>query len=335
MTRIGLVTWILFAATSAAPVYGQQWARKMFKETEHDFGTVARGAKSEFHFVLQNLYEEDIHIASVRSSCGCTEPRIEKDSLKTWEKGAIICAFNTRSFLGHRSATVTVTIDKPYYAEVQLNVRGYIRSDVVFTPGSIDLGQVPMGKSVEQKVNVAFVGRSSWAIEDVQSTNPAFEVELGKAVRSGSRVNYEMLFRLREDAPAGYIQDQITIVSNDLSNRTIPLAVEGHVVSPLTVSPASLFVGVVGPGDTVTKKLLVRGNEPFEILGIDCDDAQFSFDIPDKQQKLHFIPVKFQAGNAPGRFVQEITIRTSLGDASVGCSLGATIRDDSSNSSSK
>ena len=55
----------------AGPVLAQQWAKDMFETTKHDFGTVARGAKAEFRFELTNRYLEDVHIAGVRSSCGC------------------------------------------------------------------------------------------------------------------------------------------------------------------------------------------------------------------------------------------------------------------------
>ena len=67
----------------------------MFAATSHDFGHVARGAKAEFAFELQNVYEEDIHILDVRTSCGCTTPTITKPTLKTWEKGSIVATLNT------------------------------------------------------------------------------------------------------------------------------------------------------------------------------------------------------------------------------------------------
>ena len=38
---------------------------------------------------------------------------------------------------------MTVTIDKPFHAEVQLQVHGYIRTDVVVDPGQVALGLVP------------------------------------------------------------------------------------------------------------------------------------------------------------------------------------------------
>ena len=67
-------------------------------------GRVARGAKVYHDFVLENSFKEDIHIASVRTSCNCTTPEILKHDLKTWEKGAIRAIFNTRSFVGARAA---------------------------------------------------------------------------------------------------------------------------------------------------------------------------------------------------------------------------------------
>src|SRR5690606_33660741 len=118
---------------------------KMFNTRSHDFGTVARGAKAVYHFQVKNIYEEDAHIASVRSSCGCTTPQIVKPYLKTFEVGEIVAELNTVAFMGQKNATLTVVFDKPFYAEVQLQVSGLIRSDVVVTPGDIRLGSVDQG----------------------------------------------------------------------------------------------------------------------------------------------------------------------------------------------
>ena len=108
--KICLILWLSLLIGS--PVFAQEWARRMFEKTSHDFGTVARGAKAEYAFTLENLYLENVHIASVRSSCGCAKPRIEKPWLRTYERGAIVAAINSKAFLGGRSATITVTIDE-------------------------------------------------------------------------------------------------------------------------------------------------------------------------------------------------------------------------------
>ncbi|MCE9530029.1 MAG: DUF1573 domain-containing protein [Planctomycetes bacterium] len=114
MVRQSAISTALALALSllSASAPAQDWAKKMFEVTTHDFGTTARGARSEYLFEITNSYKEDVHIASVRTSCKCTTPTIYqgKDTLKTWEKGGILAAFNTASFLGHRSATITVVI---------------------------------------------------------------------------------------------------------------------------------------------------------------------------------------------------------------------------------
>src|SRR5206468_11209269 len=174
---IALLTLVPAAASA------KEWAQKMFAATSHDFGHVARGAKAEFAFELQNVYEEDVHIADVRTSCGCTTPTITKPTLKTWEKGSIVATLNTRSFVGQRNSTLTVVIDKPFYAEVQLTIAGYIHSDVDFQPGVAALGDVEQGTQSEQTVVVTYRGGSNWQIRDVRSANASLEVELADAVR--------------------------------------------------------------------------------------------------------------------------------------------------------
>ncbi len=83
------------------------------------------------------------------------------------------------------------------------------------------------------------------------------------------------MVKLTKAPPAGYIKEQITLLSNDVHNPEIPVDVEGRVVSEITVSPATLFMGVVQPGQKVTKQLVVRGKRPFKIVGVKCDDASF------------------------------------------------------------
>lgn len=304
---LALVVW--GGRTSAQ---AQEWARKMFKETSHDFGVVARGAKVEHRFEFQNIYKEPIHIAGVRTSCGCTTPEVTVQTLKTWEKGEVVATFNTRSFLGARSATLTVTIDQPYYAEVQLFVSGYIRGDVVFDPGQVNFGEVDQGAGAEQTVNVNYAGRSNWQIVDVLSANRHFEVELNETNRRNGNVSYRMTVRLKPDAPPGYINDQLTIVTNDGYRESIPLAVEGRVRSALTVSPSPLILGILPSGERVEKKLLIRAKTPFRILKITSDVEGFAFDVDaDVAKTTHFVPLSFTASKS-GTYNATIHIETDL-----------------------
>jgi hypothetical protein len=302
--------FVLLAAASGG--VAQEWATKMFNTVTHDFKSVAAGAKAEYRFQIKNLYEEDVHVKSVRSSCGCTTPLIVKPDLKTFEVGEIVAEFNTKSFIGHKEATITVVFDKPFYAEVPLRISGFIRSDVVFQPGAVDFGTVDVGSSTEKRVAVNYAGRSDWSVLHAKVPE-GLETELVETARGNGQVTYELLVRLSKNMPAGYIQDQILLVTNDARNREIPLDVAGRVVSEIVVNPSSLFMGVVQPGQQVTKQLIVRGKRPFKIIGVKCDDASFEIAVNNQSKALHRLPIVFTAGDRVGKITQQIAFETDQG----------------------
>jgi len=293
-------------------VAAQQWARKMFEITDHDFGVVARGGKVEFPFTFKNIYKEDLHVSHVRSSCGCTIPRVTRDTVKTYEESAIIAAFNTRTFQGQRSATLTVVFDKPYYAEVQLNVRGLIRNDISLQPESINLGTVASGSPVEKRLRIDYSGRGDWRVLDVLNNSSYLETKLVELSSPYGRTSYDLYVRLKPGAPEGIIREELMLRTNDSRGTEMPVCVEGRVLSELTVSPAPLLLGLVRAGESVTKKLIVRGTAPFRITDIDCGDDCFDFELSKASKPLHLVPVTFTAGDKPGKFSAKILLKTDL-----------------------
>jgi hypothetical protein len=311
-----LVLSLLLTLSCGSSSLAGGWAEKMFQTTRHDFGSVAQGAKAEFRFKLKNIYLEDVHIAGVRSSCGCTEPGIERALLKTYEEGAVVARLNTERFRGRKGATITVTFDQPYPATVRLHVSGYIRDDVVLEPGNVQFGTVDQGTPAEKTVTVTWTGRKDWEIVDAQSANPHLSVEMQETKRRAGRVAYELLVRLDEHAPPGYVNECLMLGTNDPNSPQIPVPVEGVVQSGILVSPNSLFMGVVEPGKKVTKQLVIRGKKPFRILSITCGGPCFRFDAPAESapKPIHLIPVTFLAGEKPGKVLDKIRIETDLGE---------------------
>jgi hypothetical protein len=285
----------------------------MFDATSHDFGTVAKGSEAEYRFTIKNLYEEDLRIVKIESSCGCTTTRVSKRDLKTFETAEIVADFNTRDYQGHRSATLTVTVQCVSQAEVQLRVTGFIRGDVVTQPGIIDFGSIDQGTSAQQKLHVAYAGRDDWRILDAKTADPWYEVEMSETARGGGRVEYDLVVRLKAEAPIGYVKDKLILVTNDAQAREFPVDMHGRVTSDITISPTKLFIGVVHPGQKVTKNLVVRGKKPFKIVDVDCGDKCFQIQASKDAKSVHLIPVVFTAGDDPGRVSQTISLRTDHG----------------------
>jgi len=318
MIRIQVPT-LLAAFLLALPCAAQEWADKMFVARSYDFGNIARGAKAEFAFELANDYLEDVHIASVQASCGCTTPRIEKDTLKTYEKGAIIAHINSDRFLGSQGSTITVTIDRPQYAQVQLHVKAHIFSDVILEPSSVAMGSVDRGNSVERTISVRYTGRNDWQIVEVRSGNPHLTGTVTETAREGGRVTYDLKVALGKDAPAGCLSDSVWLITNDTRTKHIPVPVEGEVRAEISVSPSSLFLGVVQPGDSVSKPIVVRGQKPFRITSIraDCECLQASVPKSEEPKSLYVVPIKFTGREKTGKITQTIRIETDSGKAAV------------------
>lgn len=308
---------VVLALGWAATASAQEWAEKLFSVHSHDFGTLARDAKAEFEFVVTNNYLQDIHIASARASCGCTQVTIKNATLKTYEQGAILAHINTQAFRGQRGATITVTLDQPSAATVQLHVSAFIRDDVAFNPSSIDFGSVDAGNGSEQRVAVSRLTSGDWRVLDVKSSNPHLSAEVLGSQRNGPWMTSELRVRLDNQAPVGYLQDHLLLRTSDSATASIPLQIEGRIVSNITVSPSSLFMGVVHPGQKVTKQLIVQGKKPFRITAIQCENASFQLGSTSETQakEVHVVPITFIATSAPGKVVQTIRIQTDLDNA--------------------
>ncbi|MCA9232341.1 MAG: DUF1573 domain-containing protein [Planctomycetales bacterium] len=322
MMRTLLLSWLFVGAAFLCPLSAQEWAEKMFNTMDHDFGTVARGADTVYRFEVTNLYKQPMQITGVRSSCGCTSPTVENATIKTYEKAYIVAKFNTRTFVGRHGATLTVSFAPPYAAEVQVRVHGNIRSDVVFQPGAVQFGSVDEGSTNEQKISVNYAGRENWSIVDVTNDNNHFEVELEETFRGAGKVSYNLLVRLKDNMPPGYVKDQLTVVTNDqrAESQRIPLFVEGRVVPEISVTPDTLVLGDVAGNEPITKKVVVRGKTPFKITSVDCSNDCFTFNTDDEPKMLHLVEITFHPDRTKGTVKVPIRITTDRAN-----SRGATL----------
>jgi hypothetical protein len=307
------------AVLSAQRSLAQDWAREMFDHTSHDFGTVARGAKVEHSFGVENIYLEDAHIKSAHASCGCTTPEVPVQILKTWKKSYVIARVDTVNFQGQKDVTITVEFDKPFPAEVQLNIHCYIRSDVVLDPGSVHLNTA-QGHAAEQHVNVRYAGRSDWQILQVECANPNITGKVEQISRGNGLVTYDLTVNLAAGAKAGYSRDELNLVTNDSNPRAlrVPVPVEALVVAPVTVHPSPLIMEPVAAGklDTpVMRPLVVVSSTPFKITRVESSDPRFRCDLPsgtaNAPASVHRLPVVFLGGDAVGKASTRIRILTT------------------------
>ena len=287
------------------------WTDTVFPEKTHDFGIVAVAAKTEKEFKVYNPYGQAMHIREVRASCGCTTPIVLDHYIQPQSTGTIIARFNTSTFTGKRGATLTVIIDQPFYAEARLQVNGYIRSDMVFHPGQLTFDRVQQGESQTRTTKVLYAGKNEWQIVDVVSNKPWVMAKATQLSRGNGRVDYEISAVVREDAPVGDFRDELIVMTNDRGMPRVPLSIQGKVESALSISPQSIALGTVKPGQSIIKRIVIRSQEPVLIQSIECEGWSVAFNQPVVANTTHLIEATFSPSEATGPQRKPIVITTS------------------------
>ncbi len=311
--RTVTAAWLILL-TVCSTAGAQQWAKDMFDKTSHNFGTVARGAKVTHSFTMENKYEEDAHIASIRTTCGCASLDYPKHIIKTWDKALITARLDTRRFTGRKSSTLTVVLDRPFPAEVQLHFHAYIRRDVVVQPGVVQFGSVAEGTRQTRSVTVDYAGRSDWKVLRVECANPHLQAVAVETSRSEGRATYSLQVTLKDTAPSGHIRDHLLLVTDDKNTRAskVPVPVEGEVAPAISVSPSALSGVVVDAGGSVTERLIVQGKAPFRIVSATCQDERLKCTVVERNKTLSQVNVTFTPGEQTGKLEQIIRIETDL-----------------------
>ena len=295
----------------------ETWGTALFDTQRHDFGSVALGADAEVRFEITNTHNSDVRLVSLRSSCNCVTANFSTTSLKPGETGALIVRLNTSGqHLRSRSAVLTVQLETLISGArrvdtVQLFVSGYIRPDVVLTPGSIEFGAVVEGTAVERTLLMEYTGQPGWALVKVERSQPFLYARAEEIRREQGNVTYRITAILQEDAPPGYVRDILRFTTNELQpGKTEPveiaLPVQGVVTAPIQAKPSPMLIGILAPGETATKSIVVRSETPIRITSVTTADSRFRFAFADHASTVQLISVSFSARQTPPGQPQDI-----------------------------
>ncbi len=318
---LALVALAVLTASASA----QGWADKMFPEgLTHDFGTVARGTQLLHKFKITNIYAVRMEITSIKSACGCVTATAAKMVLGPRESSWIEVRMDARRFAGGKTVGIRVTVGPEYIQSAQLNVTANSRSDVVFNPGQVSFGTVTRGQSLTQIIDIEYAGNLDWQVSEVVAKDVPYNVtiaelyrERGK-LRTPGKVGYRLSATLKEDAPIGALTHHVYLKTNDPASPLVPVLIEANVQSALTVTPKILSLGSVKTDTALTRRVVVRGNRPFRVTGVEGTGSGVELGAPlgATDGEAQFVTFKCQFA-AAGPFKREVKIQTSLQSAPV------------------
>ena len=294
------------------------WAQRLkFGDRMHDFGAVPTASKQEHVFEFENTLDEEIFLTGVRASCGCTKPRLLTESVKPGETGKVLAKFDTMSFRGDKTATVTVSIQKNMprteYGEIQFSVKGRIRQDVVVNPSKVQFDNARPNEESQRTIEVKYAGDSRWALTDVKSSNPDITVECRESSRDPAtgRVTYELAVKLLSGQRTGMFSDYLTLITNDSNptSKQMVIPVEGNIQAIIQSSPVRL--GIIHKDEPIKKKIVIRGDQAFRIKDILVDNQRIKVVNGDGEKSLHILEYELDTSDI-GSIDSEIRIVADL-----------------------
>lgn len=295
---------------SQAQAQDAEWANKMFEKKSHDFGVVARGADTTYQLKLKNIYEQEVHISSVRTTCGCTAGKPSTETLKSLEEAFVTITMDTKKFSQRKNSNVIVAFDRPIYAEVTIPITAYIRQDVVIEPGSAQLGSFYRDDKKEQVLKLQYAGREDWKIKEVKTGNEHIVVKPIETSRGGGYVNYDLVVSTNSSVPAGSLRQYVTLITDDQSNPNVPVLVEGEVKADFSVEPSLVSLGTLQAGQSKATQVVIKGRKPFEVESVTCERAKdvFQVRLPKSAAPVQVIPLTVVAPNEAGTLDEELSI---------------------------
>jgi hypothetical protein len=335
------LTLIGILLTSASMVSAQvsqlpqdaDWARAMIDKDmlNINYKMVAKGQDVYFRVRVTNIYKEDMQITGLSTSCGC----ISWDENKPGPNGTavlpapIVVPSGQERFVTLRLDTIrhhgeqknkraTITFFEPSKGTVgtaTILAEGYIRTDVVLQPGSVNFGSVSPHSGAEQRVTVNYAGRNDWTLTSAKFTSPHLSADVVEKSRGGGLVNYELIVKLKDSAPIGHLRDQMMLSTDDANNPQIPVQVDAKIEPEIVVTDADF--GRMTPGKPKEIQVLVRYTKlPIKAFKIEKfertkNDASIKIKKSDEMKALHQFTLTFTPPNEPGLFEEEFFLTIS------------------------
>jgi Protein of unknown function (DUF1573) len=318
-----LLILCLFAGFSTATrAQASDWISSVFPDRTHNFGNVARGSKVRHSFPVVNRSNSEVHIASWRPKCGCTDVKVGARIIPPGTQTTIEATIDTTKFQERKDSGLTLIIDRPTYVEVELNLTCFIRGDVTLNPGQFDFGTVRRSEKLPSAVLTLTYngGRTNWEIAEMKTQSAKVKAVAQRLNQSaGGLVQWTITATLQQGITNGYFKDEITLITNDTPAQTIPISVVANVQSAVSVTPSIINFGPIRAGQSVTKAVHVRSSGPFSLTKLDGNRPELRADEPQPGSlPTHTVNVTILAPASPGPFYGIVTIESDLKDEPAG-----------------
>jgi hypothetical protein len=283
----------------------------LFESTKHDFGTVPRGAQLLHRFAWKNCEKFRLEVSDLRASCGCATAVAQPRIVEPGQKGVIEVLVDAKKFVGQKTVHVQVMLTGERPQAVTLELAVHCRPDIVYNPGEVNFGVVPVGSAATQSIEIEYAGQLEWRVEELASPHAHLTARYEEMYRKPGQVGYRVHVTLNPDAPAGDFKHELQLRTNDPGTKVIPVLVQATLRPRLLITPSPVHFGTVKENQAVTRRFVVRADKPFQILRIEGLPARVTVSKPSAPALVQTVSVTWTPEVAT-ELNAELTLVTDL-----------------------
>jgi hypothetical protein len=173
----------------------------------YDFGEAPSGESIQATFTLRNGGDESLHIAYVRTSCGCTTTALEKRDLAPGEKTPLVATLSLKNRSGPQNKILTVGSNDPDHPDIRGIVQGTAIRYITISPSIIYLFSAIQGQTITRTVEILSENNTPFKILSIEASHP----DLAVGVEPLSASVYRISLTLPSTWPVGRIDESLRI----------------------------------------------------------------------------------------------------------------------------
>lgn len=299
----------LALGVALAPHLAAAGPRLGITEPVADFGSVEQGTPVTHVFQLKNTGDATLHIANVKSSCGCTAAVVSESDVPPGGEARVLATLDTSRIDGRTTKVLSVYSDDPQVPVAALTLTGEILADLVLSPNPAYLGRLRRGETLSREV-VIRPGRpgGTASVLAVRGDLSGLQTRLERGPDGSQR----LFLSLDPGVPLGRFSREVRLETTSTRQPTIVLPVFGSIEGDVVVLPSQVSFGVARAGASPERRLLIRnrGLQPLIVRRIAVPDS-FDYSLRTVEAGLEYqLSLRLRDDVRPGTVSGEIEIFT-------------------------
>src|SRR4051794_12538343 len=242
-------------------------------EPVKDYGTIAKGEKLDWSFVIKNTGDTDLQIIAAKPGCGCTVADFDK-VIKPGETGKVTAHVDTTAFAGPIAKTVTLETNDPTTPTSQLTIHAIVKPYVEAFPAGFVRFNLLQGEADSQSVMLYSEEDEPFQVTKIElpvdpTTNEPVKwikttfdkvADADKAPNVGrpGQDQYKVNITVGGmNTKVGTLAEKVHIYTNSKHQPDYFVSIAGVVRPTFRVEPTALNFGEVTPNDVAATRMVM------------------------------------------------------------------------------